>query len=261
MRVPADKKFGQHFLHSAGIISKIVSSISPDIEAVIEIGPGPGALTREIAPLHQNFFAVEKDQRMLSGLQAYFSPERLYHDDATAFCWEKLLQDHGLTQKKIAVVSNLPYNVGTLIFRNLFTTSAFKTLTLMFQKEVAQKILAPVKTSSLSALSASYFEVQKICDVPPGAFSPPPQVNSSVLFFTRKKTPLLPLTELGPWESFLRTCFRFPRKQLMSNLRSFKKHDLFKLFKEVHIPHQVRAQDLEVEALLALYKKLILSPP
>jgi 16S rRNA (adenine1518-N6/adenine1519-N6)-dimethyltransferase len=134
-------------------------------------------------------------------------------------------------------------------------------MTLMFQKEVADKVF-PFSTtknfmSSLLVLSQSYFDCKLLCKVPPGAFTPPPKVDSAVLTMMRRETPLVPLNEFRKLEKFLRILFSQKRKQLGGVLKSsFDANHIASVFEELKIPLSIRAEALSLEQVLDLYRKL-----
>jgi len=133
------------------------------------------------------------------------------------------------------------------------STTEINHMTLMYQKEVAEKILGTDGMCSLYALSHAYFEVQKICLVKPGAFSPPPKVDSLVLYYQRKKTPLIALEDFRKYEQFIRQLFAYPRKQLNSVLQKFMPTSQLKNTQIQQIDLSLRAEKLSLDQVLTLY--------
>lgn len=226
--IRADKSFGQHFLHEAGVIEKILRFAAPlEGRHIIEIGPGPGALTKallntEIAGLH----AVEIDPRMLPGLDALAAANSgrmtVTHQDALK------LDVTTLAPTPRAIVANLPYNVATPLLVGWLEaihakgSTAFERLTLMFQKEVAQRIAAKSGTKDygrLSVFSQWLCKVEYGFDIAPGCFTPPPKVTSAVLRLTPYPQPLYP-ADKATLEKLLAAGFNQRRKMLRSALKS-----------------------------------------
>lgn len=226
--IRADKSFGQHFLHEAGIIAKTLR-FAGELEGrqVIEIGPGPGALTRALlatglAHLH----AVEIDPRMLPGLEALRTSAggrmSITHADALK------LDITALAPAPRAVVANLPYNVATPLLAGWLTAihaqgpGAFERLTLMFQKEVAERIAATPGNKDygrLSVFSQWLCVVEYGFDISPGCFTPPPKVTSAVVRLTPRAAPLYPAPK-DALERVLAAGFNQRRKMLRSSLKS-----------------------------------------
>lgn len=226
--VRADKSFGQHFLHEAGVIDKIMRFSAPlEGRHVIEIGPGPGALTRVLlAEPVASLTAVEIDPRMLPGLEslAQGSGGRMtvLHRDALG------LDLTTLCPAPRAVVANLPYNVATPLLVGWLGAihaqgeGAFERLTLMFQKEVAERIAALPGTKDygrLSVLSQWLCKVEYGFDISPGCFTPPPKVTSAVIRLTPYVAPLY-AADRKALEKLLAAGFNQRRKMLRSALKS-----------------------------------------
>ena len=226
------KSLGQHFLHDKSVIQKIVSAlkISTPRDPILEIGPGRGALTQEILTHTQNLTLLEKDREMIAYLKEleFIQSNSIPIVEGDATEGEKIDEALSLiktkTDEEIAIVSNLPYNVSTLILYQLLTRyQKLPTLVLMFQKEVAIRIASPPgskKYGSLSVLAQNWYEVTRVLSVKPGAFTPPPEIDSLVLKFSRRKTPIVPLTEaqFPLFEKMLRAAFSHRRKSIKNSL-------------------------------------------
>lgn len=257
----ADKSLGQHFLRDQTVIQKICRDFAEEAEALIEIGPGPGILTEHLASIPKPFFVIEKDTRFQMYLEQFIRPEQITMADALSINLSEFFRQKDLHSKKIWLVSNLPYNVASPLLIQFLQAPEIKFMTLMFQKEVADKVFPFATTknfmSSLLVLSQSYFECQLLLKVPPGAFQPPPKVDSAVLTMRRRETPLVPLEEFATLEKFLRQVFSQKRKQLGGVLKSFfKSEDLARHFEALNIPLTIRAEALTLEQVLELYRRL-----
>lgn len=261
----ANKSLGQHFLKDQNVIKKITSDFAGLAEAVVEIGPGPGILTESLSERAKKedlpFHVIEKDERFPEYLRQFISEDQITLTDALAVSLHDYFAEKGMLGKKIWLVSNLPYNISTPLLINFLQAHDIRYMTLMFQKEVADKVF-PFSTTknfmgSLHALTMAYFDCELLLKVPPGAFNPPPKVDSAVLTMTRKENPLVPLNEFNQYEKFLRTLFAQKRKQLGGLLKSSFDQVLIETsFNELSIPLTIRAEALTLDQVIALYRKL-----
>jgi 16S rRNA (adenine1518-N6/adenine1519-N6)-dimethyltransferase len=257
----ADKSLGQHFLRDQNVIHKICSDFKDEAGAILEIGPGPGILTEHLALLNKPFFVIEKDTRFQVYLDQFIKPEQVTMGDALQVDLSAFFAEKKIADKNIWLVSNLPYNVASPLLINFLQAEDIKYMTLMFQKEVADKVF-PFSTtknfmSSLLVLSQTYFECDLLVKVPPGAFAPPPKVDSAVLTMKRRATPLVPLTEFRTLEKFLRQMFSQKRKQLGGVMKAFyPTTKIEESFSALNIPTTIRSEALTLEQVLELYRKL-----
>jgi 16S rRNA (adenine1518-N6/adenine1519-N6)-dimethyltransferase len=222
----ADKRFGQHFLFDLNLCRKI-ARLAGDLDdaAVVEVGPGPGGLTRALLEAGARVLAIEADARFIPILESIgeAAPGRL-----TVICADALTADEaallgvaGLPAQAV-VVSNLPYNVGTPLFVKWLTGSWRPGgMTLMFQKEVAQRIVAAPGSGAygrLSVLAQALCEVDLVLDAPARAFTPPPKVDSAVIH--ARSLPDRPDDRtLAALETVTAAAFGQRRKMLRSSLR------------------------------------------
>jgi 16S rRNA (adenine1518-N6/adenine1519-N6)-dimethyltransferase len=223
----AKKSFGQHFLLDLNVTRKIARLAGPlEGKAVIEVGPGPGGLTRALLEAGARVIAVEKDARFGPLLQdlAEAADGRLtvVQADALEVDERALLAAHA-PGAGARIVANLPYNVGApLLVKWLKSASAFESLTLMFQKEVALRITAPPGQGDygrLSVLAQALAEAEIVMSLPARAFTPPPKVDSAVVRLTpRPEQP--PSALLGALERVTRDGFGQRRKMLRSSLKA-----------------------------------------
>ncbi len=230
----AKKAFGQHFLLDLNITRKIVRLGGPfDGDVVIEVGPGPGGLTRALLETEAGkILAVEKDSRFIELLgelkDAYGSRFDVIEGDALKVDEASLLADDKQAQETLAtgkahVVSNLPYNVGTpLLIKWLTGPWRPASMTLMFQLEVALRIVAPVGDDDygrLSVIAQCLCDCSRIMDLPARAFTPPPRVDSAVVKLTPK--PVQPDDAIiARLEKITAAAFGQRRKMLRSSLKS-----------------------------------------
>lgn len=258
----ADKDLGQHFLRDEKVIQAICSDFKDKCDVIFEVGPGPGILTKHLANHQKPFYVFEKDQRFPEILKEYLPIEQIEVGDATKLNWDEVLQKRQIENSKVIwLVSNLPYNVSVPLFTAFLVCPQIQFLTLMFQKEVAEKILnfsqrpKDHEMGSLMALSQTYFEISVLCKVPPGAFLPPPKVDSAVLSFKRITNPVIALAEKNPFESFLRTLFAQKRKQMGKVLKArYSDEQIQKVLADLNIDRTRRAETLTLLEVQNLYR-------
>ena len=225
----ANKKLGQHFLLDSNITDKIAKLTTPlEGVTVVEIGPGPGGLTRSLFKIGaERVLAIEMDDRFLPALadigDASGKALRVIHDDG-------LKVDIGQeTTGEVKIAANLPYNVGTKMLTNWLTADPlfWTRAVLMFQKEVAERVVAGVGDKAygrLAILSQSVCQTHLAFVVPARAFSPPPKVDSAVVVLDVLDAPYQNLKELGQLTA---AAFGQRRKMLRRSLKVFgKKHGL-----------------------------------
>ena len=218
----AKKYLGQHFLISEKVKQAIIATCPPSTDAILEIGPGAGALTDLLPALQKPLLTIEIDQRFIPHLQTLMPAPNIVAANALAVDYATLLKPY----KAVWVVSNMPYNIAAPLMRQLLPHTSLAGMTLMMQKEMANKVLLlPPKQgmNSLGLLLQSFWEINQVCVVDPAAFRPRPKVNSAVLFFSPRQHPWLPLPQLLAWEKFLRQLFAHRRKQIQSVLTGMSK--------------------------------------
>ena len=258
----AKKFLGQNFLFDLNLTSRIARSAGPLEDAtVIEVGPGPGGLTRAIlAAGAKKVVAIERDSRCLPALaeiSAHY-PGRLEVIEADALAFDPRPQaGSGL----VRIIANLPYNVGTALLTGWLTLEAWPpwwaSLTLMFQREVAERIVAdegdPKNYGRLGVLCGWRSEARILFDVPPSAFVPPPKITSSVVHLTPRSNPLP--CRLGALEAVTRAAFGQRRKMLRQSLKSLTP-DPAALIEAAGIEETIRAENIPVRGYVALANAL-----
>jgi 16S rRNA (adenine1518-N6/adenine1519-N6)-dimethyltransferase len=252
----ANKSFGQHFLNSPTVISKITSPIPEDCEAIVEVGPGPAVLTPHLASYGKPIFVIEMDERFVELLSPVVGADHIFRQDALEFNWPDFLEKHQF--KSIWLVSNLPYNVSVPLTLNFMRIPQIKHMTLMYQKEVAEKILPKDLRNSMGSLHVlmkTQFELKHVVYAPPGAFVPPPKVDSQVLHFCRKINPLISFDKLDHFEAFLRLIFGNRRKQLGGILRKeWGVEKTTQVLAALPLNPEIRSEALSFEQVLKLYE-------
>lgn len=217
------KRFGQHFLKDKRTIQRIIDALAPQQnETILEIGPGTGALTAQLIERAERVVAIEFDNRLAPLLDEQFgrfANFKLVMADALAtdFCREIL------PAETARLVANLPYNISTAILQRLIQQrSCLGEMVVMLQREVVERIMAPPRSSErgfLSVLVEAYCETEKLFDVAPGAFRPPPKVWSSVIRVSFRPQMNTNVTDEELLWSMVSAGFAQKRKTILNNLR------------------------------------------
>jgi 16S rRNA (adenine1518-N6/adenine1519-N6)-dimethyltransferase len=217
------KRLGQHFLTDRRIIQRIVEALGPeDDETIIEIGPGTGALTAELVKVAGRVVAVEFDNKLEPVLRerfAEFSNFKLVMADAltTNFCAEIR------PASSARLAANLPYNISTAILQRLIAQrECLEEMVVMLQREVVERVLAPPGTTDrgfISVLVEAYCETQKLFDVAPSAFRPPPKVWSSVMRLKLRPRIAIDVKDEDLLWATVSAGFAQKRKTILNNLR------------------------------------------
>ena len=247
------KSLGQNFLIDNKILEKITGLINIRNETVFEVGPGTGNLTEFI--LRQNpkkLIAIEKDINLSSNLKKKFDEKIVIINDDVLKVDESLLFN-----EKVIVFGNLPYNISTEILSkwivNLKNNFWFCNLILMFQKEVADRIIAKVNTKNygrLSILCNWKLDIKKIIDIKPDSFYPKPKVDSSVLFFSPKKQ-FYQINNPKNLEKITRIFFNNRRKMLKKPFNQLFNGN-HKIIDKLKIDLKLRPQNLDFETYYKL---------
>jgi 16S rRNA (adenine1518-N6/adenine1519-N6)-dimethyltransferase len=266
----ARKNLGQHFLLDSNLTRKIARAAG-DLKdvTVIEIGPGPGGLTRSLLlEGAARIIAIERDERCIRALAdlaaAYPGRLEIIHGDALAIDCAALARSApaSIAPRPAKIIANLPYNIATALILSWFRDpQAFASLTLMLQKEVAQRLAAKRRTKSygrLSVMTQWLCEVSLLFDVPARAFTPPPKVTSTVVQLIPRAEPLAPADA----ESLARVtaaAFGQRRKMLRAALKDLAAQagmDVTVMLAKAGIEPTARAEELEIEQFCALARLL-----
>ncbi len=250
------KSLGQNFLIDRNVLEQITSTVAITDKEILEIGPGSGNLTRYILKKKpKKIYVVEKDDELVLLLKDLFNNEiKIINEDVLDISEDKI------SDKRLTVFGNLPYNISTEILSrwilNMGTNIWFESLVLMFQKEVADRIIATFNTSKygrLSILCNWKLDIKKIIDIKPQSFSPRPKIDSSLLLFTPKKK-IFQLKNAKNLEMITRIFFSQRRKMLKKPF-----NQIFQNAKEVsekfNIDLNLRPQNLEPETYFKLVKE------
>ncbi|MBS1155627.1 MAG: rRNA methyltransferase [Proteobacteria bacterium] len=219
------KRFGQNFLQDQGVIADILNAVSPEPgDVFIEIGPGLAALTRPLLERIPHLHAVEIDRDIVARLTERFPPERLslYNVDALDFDFGALAQQIA-PGGKVRLLGNLPYNISTpLLFHLASFNAVINDMHFMLQKEVVDRMVAEPGTPDYGRLSIMLqyrFVMDRVLDVPPAAFNPPPKVDSAVVRMIPWPSLPHPAQDEHLLEEIVQTAFAQRRKTLRNNLK------------------------------------------
>jgi 16S rRNA (adenine1518-N6/adenine1519-N6)-dimethyltransferase len=256
MFIRPKKSLGQNFLIDRNVLELIVDTVDIANKEVLEIGPGSGNLTSFLLKKNPSkVYVIEKDDELALLLQDKFSDEiKIINDDVLKISEDKI------SNEKLTVFGNLPYNISTEILSkwitNLNKKIWFESLVLMFQKEVAERIIAESNTSKygrLAILSNWKLNIKKITDIKPQSFSPRPKVDSTLLLFTPRNN-IFELKDAKNLEMITRVFFSQRRKMLKKPF-----NQVFTNAKEVadkfNIDLNLRPQNLEPEIYFKLVKE------
>jgi 16S rRNA (adenine1518-N6/adenine1519-N6)-dimethyltransferase len=270
----AKKSLGQNFLVDEKVIRRIAEAVPMETDFLLEIGPGKGALSKELFSRCKQFYLLEKDDRFAAAIGTYLflhgsRQHEVFHADALEFDWPKLWPTDQ-EARQVSIVGNLPYNVATeILFQLLEWESQIPLMVLMFQKEVAERIVAGHGSKAFSQMSVAAqlgYEAKLLERIPPGAFRPVPKVHSAVVELKRRKQPLLGLAPGGNRKAFLafvKQCFAHRRKTVVNSLsqgtlggQSIDAKEVQSVLGQLDLPLLIRAEQLTIEQMHRLFQGL-----
>ena len=249
----AKKSLGQNFLIDKNLLEKITNTIDINNKTILEIGPGTGNLTSYIIKKNpKKMFVIEKDNELATKLENKFNDKiTIINDDVLKIDETSLFED------KVVVFGNLPYNISTEILSkwiiNLKENFWFECLILMFQKEVADRIIAEFNTSKYGRLSIICnwkLDIKKICDIKPSAFFPKPKIDSSLLIFYPKKK-FVKIKDPNNLEKITRIFFNQRRKMLKRPFNQLFNGDQ-RVLNKLKIDLTMRPQNLNLDTYYKL---------
>lgn len=254
----ARKRFGQNFLTDPLIIDNMVTAFNPKPDqAIVEIGPGLGALTLPISALIDNMAVIELDRDLAARLAAHpalSAKLTIIPNDAITINFGAIAKEKG---QPLRVFGNLPYNISTPLMFHLFTyTNAIADMNFMLQKEVVNRLVAGPNTKAygrLSVMAQYYCQIIPILEVPPSAFSPAPKVDSAVVRLIPHQRNPYPICDVKLLSRITTQAFNQRRKTIRNSLS-----DLFSVqdFEQLGIDPNCRAENISVENYCKLASKL-----
>ncbi len=253
----ARKRFSQNFLHDAHWLARIVDAVAPQIgERMVEIGPGLAALTAPLIARAGHLTAIEIDRDLAARLRERFSAEQLtlIEGDALALDWSAWAQTD---PRPIRVVGNLPYNISTpLLFALLPIAHRVVDQHFMLQKEVVDRMVAPAGGRDYGRLSVMLqvrYHVQRLFDVPPGAFHPVPQVMSSIVRLVPRPQAQWPQVDGQAFARVVTAAFGQRRKTLRNALAAVLSAEHIEA---ADVDPKARAEQLDVDAFVRLARQV-----
>ena len=259
-RLPARKSLGQHFLVDKEVLGRIISTadLSPE-DTVVEVGPGRGALTRQLVRSAKVVIAIEMDSRLADTLADRLGNPpglRVIHADAREVDLARILEDVG----QYKVVANLPYYAANPILRRFLESPTRRPalMVVMVQEEVARRMVAQNGRMSILAVGVQLYGTPRIiCRVPPSAFVPPPKVSSAVVRVDVLGSPALELDNEDGFFGLVRAGFFAPRKQLRNSLQlglGISAVDVTSLLELADLDPKRRPENLSIEDWGNLYR-------
>ena len=262
LHIKAKKHLGQNFLHDPNILGKITSAIAPSTnDNMVEIGPGHGALTTRLLDKLALLTVVEIDTDLISQLENISKTNnnrlKVIHHDALSFDFYSLRASSPGLIPNLRVVGNLPYNISTpLLFHLLKISGHIKDMHFLLQKEVVDRLAAGPHSKTYGRLSVMvqyYCKVEKLFHIPPGAFSPPPKVDSAFVRLTPWQPLPHPANNIETFAKLVRTSFSLRRKMLRKSLSGIVNSEVFNT---AEIESDKRPENLSVADFVRLANSL-----
>jgi len=256
------RAYGQHFLTNPRITDKIVRLAGVEAkDTVLEIGPGKGILTDSLLKAGAQVIAVEKDRRLAAFLNEKYADESKIEIHTADFLKFNLSQiTAAATASRLKVVANLPYSVATeIIFKLLASREMFSSLTVMVQKEVADRLVGVPGNKQygvLTVLTQLYSISKIVLKVPPGAFNPPPKVDSAVVQMNLSDQPRVAITDEAAFKKLVKKAFSTRRKMLRNALQIKADLKWQEICAELSTDPKARAETLSLEQFAQLGKLL-----
>lgn len=255
-----NRTLGQNFLINLGALDRIIKTGRLEkTDAVLEIGPGLGALTTRLVQSARQVCAIEKDPQFLELLSAKLPSLCLVPGDALKVNWENLQ----LPEANVKVVANLPYSISKPMLRRLMEEwrPHLQSATLTVQKEVAERMVAAPNTSAygpMAIMCALHGKAEKVFDIAPGSFLPPPEVTSSVVHIQMREVPSVEIGDENFFWAVVRAAFGQRRKQLGNTLRAVQgdKEKLGAALQASDIDTQRRGETLSLQEFATLAAQL-----
>lgn len=252
------KKFGQNFITDTNLINKIVSSSKIDDKNVIEVGPGKGALTKELAKRAKMVIAYEIDKDL-----TIYLDELVRNNDNLEVIYKDFLSIDFKSDKKWELIGNLPYYITTPILFKFLENNVYNSATIMVQKEVGERLISKPNSKKYNALSVivQYLtNVERVANVSKKLFFPVPKVDSVVIRLEKKNNREIPLEKEQDFLKFVKACFTQKRKTLANNLTESynqNKEAINALLRVNQFNESVRAEQLSLNDFINLFNQII----
>lgn len=256
------KRFGQHFLHDRGVISRMLATLAlQKTDRVVEIGPGAGALTLPLLQLLPELHVVEIDRDVIAWWRSQHELAERLHIHATDALKLDLTSLQDATQQPLRIIGNLPYNISTpILFHLLDQAQSVRDMLFMLQKEVVDRMIAAPDSADYGRLSVMiqyYCDTSHVMDVGPGAFNPPPKVDSAVVYLRPWHELPYPANNTAQFSALVAKAFSQRRKTLRNTLKGVV-NDV--QFEQATIDPSRRAETLNVADFVKLANLVTPSP-
>lgn len=252
------KKFGQNFITDTNLINKIVSSSKIDDKNVIEVGPGRGALTKELVKRAKMVIAYEIDKDL-----TIYLDELVRNNDNLEVIYKDFLSIDFKSDKKWELIGNLPYYITTPILFKFLENNVYNSATIMVQKEVGERLISKPNSKKYNALSVivQYLtNVERVVNISKKLFFPVPKVDSVVIRLEKKNNREIPLEKEQDFLKFVKACFTQKRKTLANNLTESynqNKEAINALLRVNQFNESVRAEQLSLNDFINLFNQII----
>ena len=254
------KSLGQHFLSDPRILARIADAAGDVGEAtVLEVGPGRGTLTAELATRARRLVVIEKDRDLIPALRRRFPDVIVAEGDALALDWHALVDG----AERWVVVGNIPYNITSPLIEKALEPPRPERIVFLVQREVGDRLAAAPGGAEYGALSVGVqcaADVERLFTVPAGAFRPPPKVESALVRLVPRAHPLVSDPDVRPFRRFVVGLFSFRRKQLRRGLRNLTGGSIETVEQVLHtagLEPTVRPQELSPEQFVRLFRAVI----
>ena len=256
--IEAKKSFGQNFLKDQNIIDKISNSIDvTKDDIIIEIGPGKGALTKELRKKPSRLIAFEIDERMKDVLSQYEDEKtKIIYSDILSVDLKCILKDY--KYRNLYLIANLPYYITSPIVDKMLSLNIFNEITIMVQKEVADRFCASPRTSEYGLMTVfinTNYTPKKMFNVKNTCFEPAPKVDSAVVNLKKKDSTNI-VNDLNYYKEFLSKAFSHKRKTLKNNLGTELFSKVYEILINYNYPQTVRAEEIPTEIYIEICNNL-----
>lgn len=251
------KKYGQNFIQDQTVIDKIVTSINPQPDdLIIEIGPGAGALTKELKKYNSYLLAFEIDEDTKEYLLPLENEKvKIIYEDILKTDIKKYITN--INYKKLYIIGNLPYYITTPIIERIISLNLNETsLTIMVQKEVGERFLAHCHQKEygyITVILNYWYIIEQLIDVSKNSFYPKPKVDSKVIKLVRKDTLEI---DYEKFKKIVKNSFQFKRKTIGNNLKQYDTKLLSQILEQHHFNLLNRAEDLDLETFIDISENL-----
>lgn len=258
MNIKAKKSLGQNFLHDEAVLKNIANSINTEEnDLIIEIGPGKGALTKHLINKNSYLLCYEIDERMKPILNNLTNDKtKIIFKDFLKTDIENDIKD--IDYNNIYIIANIPYYITTPILKHVINLPKLKSMTLLVQKEVAERFSAKPNSKDYGSLTVYlnyYFDINYLFTVKNTSFNPVPKVDSAVINFNHKTIKHNVINE-ELFFKLVEDSFKMKRKTLKNNLSSYNWQKITEILSKYNLPENVRAEQIPLEAFIDISNNL-----